>query len=94
MVTKQAIAKKQVTFTCRVNNQAKTAYLAGDFNDWQPKVKKMTKGKNDAFQLKMKLAPGEYRYKFVVDGVWFDDPQAKEQIRNPYGTLNSIIRVE
>ena len=66
----------------------------GDFNDWKPTVGKMNKGKNGAFQLKMKLAPGEYQYKFIVDGVWFNDPRAQGQIMNPYGTLNSLVRVE
>ena len=35
-----------------------------------------------------------YQYKFIVDGVWLNDPQAQEQVMNPYGTLNSIVRVE
>ena len=94
MSAKRAISKKQLTFTCNVNSEAQAVYLVGDFNDWKPTVGKMNKGKNGAFQLKMKLAPGEYQYKFIVDGVWFNDPRAQGQIMNPYGTLNSLVRVE
>jgi cyclomaltodextrinase / maltogenic alpha-amylase / neopullulanase len=92
---KQAVSKKQVTFTYNASSGAKAVYVAGDFNDWQPTAGKMSKGKqNGTFQLKMKLAPGEYQYKFVVDGAWLNDPQAKGQVMNPHGSLNSVIRVE
>ena len=94
MSAKRVISKKQVTFTCNVNSQAQAVYLVGDFNDWQPTAGKMDKGKNGAFQIKMKLVAGEYQYKFIVDGVWFNDPQTQEQIMNSYGTMNSIVRVE
>ena len=94
MAIKQTIAKKQVTFTCNVNSESQAVYLVGDFNDWRPTAGKMNKGKNGAFQIKMKLAPGDYQYKFIVDGVWLNDPNAEEQVMNPYGTLNSIVRVK
>ena len=40
------------------------------------------------------VATYPYQYKFIVDGVWLNDPQAQEQIMNSYGTMNSIVRVE
>ena len=94
MTAREAISKKQVTFTCNVASEALTAYLVGDFNDWKPTAKPMTKGKNNTFQARMRLAPGEYQYKFIVDGIWFNDPQAQEQVMNPYGTSNSIVRIK
>ena len=93
MSAKRAITKKQVTFTCKLNSKAKSVCLAGDFNDWQPAAGKMTKAKSGAFQLRMRLEPGAYQYKFVVDGVWFNDPKAAEQMVNSHGTLNSVVRV-
>ncbi|MCF7958000.1 MAG: isoamylase early set domain-containing protein [Phycisphaerae bacterium] len=94
MAIMQANAKKQVTFVCTVNPKAQAVYLVGDFNDWQPATERMDKKKNGAFQIKMKLPPGKFQYKFIVDGIWFNDPQAQEQVMNPYGTMNSIVRVE
>jgi len=96
MSVKQAVSKKkQVTFTYNANAGAKAVYVAGEFNDWQPTAGKMSKGKqNGTFQLKMKLAPGEYQYKFIVDGAWLNDPQAQKQVMNTHGSLNSVIRVE
>ena len=93
MATKRATAKKQVTFTCKTDGQVDTVCLAGDFNDWNPTAKRMTKTKNGGFQLKMKLPPGEYQYKYIVNDIWLNDPDAEEQVMNPYGTLNSIMRV-
>ena len=94
MSAKRAISKKEVTFTCDVNSEAQAVYLAGDFNDWEPSAGKMKKGKSGSYQLKMKLSPGEYQYKFIVDGIWFNDPQEDKQAMNPYGTMNSVVRVK
>ena len=94
MSAERAASRGQITFTCNVNSEAQAVYLVGDFNDWQSTAGKMNKGKNGAFQLKMKLAPGEYQYKFIVDGIWFNDPQEDKQAMNPYGTMNSVVRVK
>ena len=93
MSAKLAIAKKQVTFTCNINSNARSVYLVGNFNDWNPTKKKMNKGKNGKFQTRLTLAQGEYQYKFIIDGIWQNDPDAQGQAMNPYGTLNSIIRI-
>ena len=39
------------------------------------------------------LAPGEYEYKFVINGTWCVDPNCKEWRQNTLGTLNSVLRV-
>ena len=39
------------------------------------------------------LAVGIYEYRIVVDGEWMSDPSAKETINNPYGGVNSVIRI-
>ena len=94
MIATKTVPKKQIVFNCDIDSEAHSAYLVGDFNDWQPTAKKMKQVKNGTFQTTIRLAPGEYQYKFIVDGVWFNDPAATEQAVNLYGTLNSIIRVE
>lgn len=38
-------------------------------------------------------SPGEYHYKFVIDGEWHPDASAATQIPNDFGTTNSVIRV-
>jgi 1,4-alpha-glucan branching enzyme len=80
-----------VTFICDLNPQAREVYLVGDFNDWQPRRTPMIKAKDGTFRASVRLAPGQHQYKFVVDGVWMNDPEASHQVMNPYGTLNSLV---
>ncbi|MGB2821335.1 MAG: glycogen-binding domain-containing protein [Phycisphaerae bacterium] len=81
------------TFICRPQAAAKAVYLVGSFNRWNPTKKRMVKVKDGSFRAKMSLRPGEYQYKFVVDGVWIEDPDADQQVTNEHGTLNSIVTV-
>jgi 1,4-alpha-glucan branching enzyme len=78
------------TFQCSFPGEE--AFLVGDFNHWDPRAHRMVK-KNGAFHKKLKLAPGIYEYKFIVDGQWRIDPYAAEQRPNEYGSLNSVVRV-
>ena len=94
MLTLEKKVLKTVSFICDLKHDAKKVFLAGDFNQWNPQVNRMTKSKDGSFRARMKLPPGEYRYKFVVDGVWFNDPVAQAQIMNEHGTLNSVILVK
>jgi hypothetical protein len=83
--------KGEMTFVCDRVPGAKRVYLTGDFNQWDPKNRRMVKVKDGSFRAKMKLEPGQYQYKFVVDGSWICDPDAERQVANPYGTLNSVV---
>ena len=75
---------------------AKDIFLAGDFNDWSSGSKdfRLRKFKGDIFKKKLKLKPGRYEYKFVVDGNWWTDPENSERARNPYYSENSVITVK
>ena len=42
----------------------------------------------------VKLAPGDYQYKFVIDGTWCADPENLDFVRNEHGTLNSVVVVK
>ncbi|MEJ2720515.1 MAG: isoamylase early set domain-containing protein [bacterium] len=86
-------AKRNMTFSYTVKPDAKEVFLVGDFNNWNQRTDRMVK-RRGAFQKSKQLVPGEYQYKFLVDGEWYPDPAAERQIPNKYGTLNSVIRVE
>ena len=81
-----------VVFICDSSSDARRVYLAGDFNQWKPDSKRMIKTRDGTFRAKLTLAPGDYEYKFVVDGRWQTDPAA-EQRTNPYGTSNGVAHV-
>ena len=40
------------------------------------------------------VAPGEYQYKFVIDGTWCADPENANAVPNDQGTYNSVITVK
>ena len=87
-------AERRVTFTVRAE-AGKAVYLAGCFNQWNPTGKKMTDKKKDGvYSTTIKLAPGTYAYKFVIDGVWCADPENTDVVKNDCGTLNSVVTVK
>ena len=87
-------AEKSVTFTVRAE-PGKDVYLAGTFNQWNPTGKKMTSKKGEGvYAATVKLAPGTYEYKFVIDGTWCADPECADWVQNDHGTLNSVITVK
>ena len=83
----------ETMFVCDLKPDAKEVFLAGDFNNWDPQSDRLTRRKG-SFQKTLRLAPGEYQYKFLIDGEWHCDPSAPRQVPNGFGTLNSVVRVE
>lgn len=64
-----------VTFTCDAPD-AKSVYLSGDFNDWDPDAYSMKRMPDGTWQSKIQLNPGEHHYWFLVDGKATLDPKA------------------
>ena len=87
----QAVAKAVKVFAFEVNEGAGEVYLAGDFNNWNPKATRMIRH-NGEYRARVQLEPGEHQYKFVVDGVWYTDPSAVKQVPNGMGSMNSVVR--
>lgn len=97
-VAKKTAAKKpalkNVTFTVHAD-KGKAVYLAGVFNQWSLTAKKMAyKAKSGIYTATIKLAPGSYEYKFVIDGTWCADPENANSVPNDQGTFNSVIDVK
>ena len=83
---------KFTTFVCVPPEGTKQVYLAGSFNGWDPQALRMV-GNNGTFSKRVGLAAGQHQYKFVVDGVWINDPTAVAQVPNDMGTTNSVVTV-
>ncbi|MBU2541288.1 MAG: AAA family ATPase [Candidatus Omnitrophica bacterium] len=72
--------------------EAKEVYLAGDFNQWSPNKKSMfTKEENGIWKKHLNLKPGRYRYRFVVDGKWCEDPNNPVSEKNHFGEIDSLL---
>ncbi len=72
---------------------AQTVFLAGTFNQWHPTATPMRCTGADCWSVELELPPGVYEYRFIVDGAWMHDAAAAELVPNPFGGLNSVVRV-
>ena len=85
---------KSVTFTVHAE-AGQNVRLAGSFTDWETKAKKMRFRKaNGIYSATVKLAPGEYQYKFIIGDKWATDDQNTEFVPNDKGTFNSKLVVK
>lgn len=85
-----------VDTTFRWSSFAHQVFISGSFqieghDDWSPIPMAKIVGE-DRFEITLGLKPGEYQYKFVVDGDWVCDPSS-ETVRDPSGNLNHIVRI-
>ena len=64
--------------------------LAGDFNNWDTNAAPMQKDPDGIWRLSVPLRPGRYEYRFYADGVWQDDPTARQKAANALGTENFV----
>ena len=67
--------------------------VAGSFNDWQPDKVMKDKNGDGTYRCRLLLAPGEYQYKFMVDGQWRSDSANPDFVPNEFGSLNSVLSV-
>lgn len=86
-------------FTCH-SDTAKTVFLTGSFNDWDPTETPMVRDDDGHWTASLKLAPGRYEYKFVVDGDWCCEPgctaltvDCTHCVINAFGTMNRVLAV-
>ncbi len=69
---------------------AERVHLAGDFNDWTLDGSEM-EPMGGVWKKIIKLPPGRYRYRYVVDGRWQNDPLNAAVEPSPYGGDNSVL---
>src|SRR4051794_29733358 len=73
--------------------QAASVSLVGDFNDWDPKRSPMQTAQG-VWATALRLAPGRYRYAFLVNGTeWRADPAAPPARDEEFGTPGSVVTV-
>lgn len=72
---------------------SKRVSLCGQFNGWSPDETPMKQAESRCWETTLALQPGRYEYKFIADGEWLHDPNARENLPNPHGSLNSVMEV-
>jgi len=73
--------------------QAHRVQLVGDFNRWMLDGNEMTQS-GKVWKQVLRLEPGRYRYRYVVDGRWCSDPLNADVEPSPYGGDDSVCVVE
>ena len=75
------------------HGEASAVCIAGSFNDWRPDATPMVALGDGRWVKELTLPPGRHEYRFVVDGAWVDDPNAKEVAPNSHGGVNAVVTV-
>ena len=73
---------------------AKSVFLVGSMNEWNISASPKTKDSNGKWGIIIKLDPGKYSYKFLVDNVWYNDPNNFNYEDDGYGGSNSLIDID
>lgn len=79
-----------VYFFLKGRSGARSVMLAGSFNNWDPGARAMQKT-DSGWIAGIKLRPGKYWYKFIVDGKWITDPDNRYQENDGMGNTNSVF---
>lgn len=72
---------------------AEKVVLTGDFTNWSPTGIPLRRGWENDWHATLKLPPGEYQYRLIVDGQWKDHEEARMRVPNAYGSENCILIV-
>ncbi len=88
-----SLQRNSVVFSYR-SDFAREVVIVGDFNNWDAAGEAKLEAKGQGlWQRLFLLAPGKYRYKFVVDGKWLRDPDNENVEYDAEGIENSIVEV-
>jgi 1,4-alpha-glucan branching enzyme len=90
--TQHSDTLKETTFKIEAAH-AHEVLLAGCFTEWKKSPVKMVKGGGGVWHAKVNLKPGSYRYRFLVDGNWQNDPSHTNRVPNPYGSADMVLQV-
>lgn len=78
------------------DDTAASVTLAGDFNNWDSAAMPLAKDAKGLWFAEIETpSPGQYQYKFFVDGQrWIEDANNGMKIPDNLGGLNSVISIE
>ena len=81
------------------NTNIQSAVVAGSFNGWASTPSEggwemINSEQASLWTVTRILEPGDYEYKFVIDGEWIPDPSNPNQVSDGYGGYNSTLHIE
>jgi len=87
-----AVTTQRVAFTIEAPD-AEHVHLAGDFNNWTLDGSEMEPA-GGVWRKVVDLPPGRYRYRYVVDGRWQNDPLNAAVEPSPFGGDDSVFVID
>lgn len=92
-----AVGPRRVDTGIQFSLQAPSAaevMVTGEFNNWARDGVRLRRDPSDGlWKATVDIPPGEYEYRFVIDGIWMRDPGNRDYIRNEFGQENSVLIV-
>lgn len=88
-MAKKASSKIKTEFVFNAPD-ATSVKVAGSFTDWDKAPLDLKKLKTGIWKKSVSLEPGCYEYKFIVDGLWRDDPACTDKADDKHGGQNCI----
>ena len=89
-----AAASRVHTFALPYDS-AESVYVVGSFNSWEVGITPLKKNDSGTWEADVLLPAGMYKYMFVIDGgKWVPDPNARRNVPDGFGRLNSLVLVE
>ncbi|KAJ9195223.1 hypothetical protein DTO021D3_8943 [Paecilomyces variotii] len=82
------------TYIFRWPYEADEVFVTGTFDDWGKTVQLDKKGSVFEKEVHLPTADEKIQYKFVVDGSWTTDPNAREEDDGSYNTNNVLLPEE
>jgi 1,4-alpha-glucan branching enzyme len=98
-VTRSMKGRRITSFAYRAAG-AKAVFLAGSFNEWDPRATPMTHESSGEWRAALELTPGAYEYRLVVDGQWGNEPECANHegcphcVPNAFGSRNQKLQVD
>lgn len=86
--------ERVVQFMYKVD-RARQVTVAGTFNQWNEHNfwLEPDPGSSGLWRGILRLKPGRYEYRFLVDGKWAENPKKLKKVPNTYGTFNCLLEV-
>jgi enterochelin esterase-like enzyme len=72
---------------------ARAVFLAGEMTDWEAGKVAMQRDEHGTWHTALDLEPGQWLYKFVVDGQWVQDPATDDHDADGQGGQHSFVFV-
>jgi chromosome partitioning protein len=83
---------KEVVFRFDIT-ESDRVQIAGEFNNWIPDKNVETEIQDGTLQKILRVSPGGYEYRLIIDGVWQQDPANPMAAPNDMGGYNSLLNV-